>query len=401
MVNYYSADYILPVSDHPIKEGVVGVEEDGRITGIYEQNAKEVLDKPITKYKGVITPGFINSHCHLELSHLQGKFPKGTGLIPFIESVIRSRIAPDEEVEAAMQQADRDMLANGIVAVGDIVNKSISKTVKQKSPIYYHTYVEVLSFEPEKAKEAFEAGIECCKTFDFQRSSITPHAPYSVSKEIYRFLKTIPKPERNLLSIHNQETEEENKFFRYKTGGFVDFYKKLNRDISFFKAQARDSIQTIVPLLPKKQPVLFVHNTYTSMKDIFFVDRFGGDVTWCLCPNANLYIENRLPKIDLFLEQDHPITLGTDSLASNDKLCILSELITLHEHFSYLHLTETIKWATINGARYLGIDEQYGSIERGKRPGLNLIEHTEGLQLTKRSTVKPLIKLASPALALD
>ncbi|GAA4803699.1 amidohydrolase family protein [Olivibacter ginsenosidimutans] len=391
MVNYYSADYILPVSDKPIQEGVVGVDENGKITGIYPPGSKEIQQENITKYQGIITPGFINAHCHLELSHLKGKFPKKTGLIPFIESVISRRQATDEEITEAMIQADIAMKKNGIVAVGDIANRSISRAVKAKSTLYYHTFIEILCFEPDRAQDVFREGLALCETFKGLPSSITPHAPYSVCKEIFRFLKQIHNPEHNLLSIHNQETEEENKFFRYKSGGFVDFYKKLNRNIDFFKAQARDSIQSIVPLLPKKQPVMFVHNTYTNMKDIFFVDRFGGDVTWCLCPNANLYIEDRLPKIDLFLHQDHPLVLGTDSLASNDKLCILSELITLHENFSHLNLEDTIKWATYNGAKYLGIDQMFGSIEKGKSPGLNLIQNTQDLKLTKTATVTPLL----------
>jgi len=390
MVKYYSADYILPVSDKPIQEGVIGVDENGEIIGVYPSNAKEISGQPIIKHRGIITPGFVNAHCHLELSHLKGKLPKHTGLIPFIKAVIGRRHADEADIMEAMQKADAEMKANGIVAVGDIVNKAISKDIKSKSTLFYHTFVEILCFEPEKAQEIFREGLDLCEKFDGLPSSITPHAPYSVCKEIFRFLKQLHHPERNLLSIHNQETEEENKFFRYKSGAFVDFYQSLGRDISFFKAQARDSIQSIVPLLPKKQPVMFVHNTYTNMKDIFFVERFSGNITWCLCPNANLYIENRLPKIDLFLHQDSPITLGTDSLASNEKLCILSELLTLHENFAVLNFEETIKWATINGARYLGIDHTYGSIEKGKKPGLNLISNTQGLKLSKNSTVTPL-----------
>lgn len=391
MAKYYSADYILPVSEKPIPDGVISVDEDGQILGIYQANAAEIKHQAVTKKKGIITPGFVNAHCHLELSHLKGAFPKGTGLIPFIEAVIQKRRAPEASIIEAMRQADLEMKNNGIVAVGDIVNSSISKSIKEDSTLYYHTFVEILCFEPQKAQEVFRESLALCESFEKLPTSVTPHAPYSVCKEIFRFLKQLHNPERNLLSIHNQETEEENKFFRYKTGGFIAFYEKLKRNIEFFKAQARDSIQSIVPLLPKRQPIMFVHNTYTNMKDIFFVDRFGGQVTWCLCPNANLYIENRLPKIDLFLNQDHPIALGTDSLASNDRLCMLSELITLHAHFTYLDLAETIRWATLNGAKYLGIDDQYGSLEIGKRPGLNWITHTQGLKLTKDSTVTPLL----------
>ncbi len=387
MIHYYSADYIIPGLGNFIRDGVIAINNEGRILGIYRPDAEELIDKPIQKHQGIITPGFVNSHCHLELSHLRGKFPKGTGLIPFIQQVIQQRGATEEAILEAMREADAEMKANGIVAVGDISNRSISKDIKKTSALYYHTYVEILCFEPEKAQEVFRNGIALCEAFEDLPSSITPHAPYSVCKEIFRFLKQLHHPENNRLSIHNQETDEENKFYRYKSGGFVDFYEHLGRNIDFFKAQARNSIQTIVPLLPKKQPVLFVHNTYTAMKDLFFVDRYLGDATWCFCPNANLYIEGRLPKMDLFSDKSDSITLGTDSLASNDKLCILSEMRTLQEHFPHLGLEELVKWASLNGAKYLGIEKNIGSIETGKKPGLNLITQVNGLKLTPQSTV--------------
>jgi cytosine/adenosine deaminase-related metal-dependent hydrolase len=95
-----------------------------------------------------------------------------------------------------------------------------------------------------------------------------------------------------------------------------------------------------------------------------------------------------LPKVEMFLLDDLNITLGTDSLASNDELSVLSELKTLHANFPALTLTKTIAWATLNGAKFLGIDDRFGSIEKGKKPGLNLITNVERLELTTNSKVK-------------
>src|SRR5690606_6368386 len=138
-------------------------------------------------------------------------------------------------------------------------------------------------------------------------------------------------------------------------------------------------------------PVLLVHNTFTTAKDIFFIERQGRNVTWCFCPNANLYIEDELPKATHFVQYGHPITVGTDSLASNDRLCVLSELKTILRHFPEFALTETIRWATINGARFLGIADTFGSLERGKTPGINLLTHTRGLALTADTEVVRLV----------
>ena len=147
--------------------------------------------------------------------------------------------------------------------------------------------------------------------------------------------------------------------------------------------------RSILPLLPN-QRILLVHNTYTSFKDISFVDRYKRDVIWCLCPKANLYIEDRLPKIDFFINSRLPVVLGTDSLASNDKLCILSEIATLLKAHPTISFTKCLEWATLNGARYLGIEKRFGSLEIGKRPGLNLLTNNDGLSITEETEVRKL-----------
>lgn len=391
MNTYYSADYILPASSSPIKNGYVAVNEANVIKGVYTEYEAEERGLPkVKRLEGVIVPGFVNTHCHLELSWLKNKIEQNRGLVPFITDVIKLGLSGDKNTLEEMYNADRQMFQNGIVAVGDISNKIDSKPVKLKSPIKYHTFVEALGFDPYKAKDIFESSCRLKDDFAPLKASIVPHAPYSISKELLRYISRECGNSESLMSIHNQESEEENTFFRYKTGRFLDFYKGMNIDIDFFKAQARSSVQSVFSHLGKKQKILLVHNTYTSLKDIYFTKRSGRDIFWCFCPNANLYIENRLPKVELFRQNDLTITLGTDSLASNNELCILSELKTLHKHFPSLSLDETIRWATLNGAKFLDIDEDFGSIEAGKKPGLNLIKNVSGLRLTPESTIEKL-----------
>ena len=390
MVNYYSADFILPATSEPLKNGTVAVDADGTIVGLYPEESLDLEGINVQKVDGIIVPGFINSHCHLELSHLHNKTPQKEGLIPFIKSVISLRKSVKNS-DAIMQQADQQMWDNGIVAVADISNTLESKKVKEASSLYYYTFIELLSFEPEKAKDTFREGAELVERFSPLHTSIVPHAPYSASKELFRFIGKFCGETGSPVTIHNQESEDENKLYRYKSGEFLNFYKALGINIDFFKPQARNSIQSIIPLIPVHQKTMLVHNTYTSLKDIYFILRSNRLVTWCFCPNANLYIENRLPKVEMFQYHDFNITIGTDSLASNSNLCILSELKTLHQNFPGLSLAETINWATINGAKFLGIDDRFGSIEKGKKPGLNLITNTKELKITPESKVQKLI----------
>jgi cytosine/adenosine deaminase-related metal-dependent hydrolase len=387
----FKADYVFPVNADPIKNGIITVDDTGQIIAL-DSGLSASDHSSIEKLEGVICPGFINTHCHVELSHLKDKIEPKTGLVNFIKQVQGQRNAfKQNDVLAAAELADNEMFNNGIVAVGDISNTPHTIALKNSSKLYYHTFIEVFGFLPERAQETFDNAIALRNQFKLLPCSVTPHAPYSVSKELFRLINKLCDDNTNLISIHNQESTEENKLYRYKMGDFIDLYKSFNIDISYFRPQARNSIQTMVPLLSNKQNILLVHNTFTNLKDIYFVKRFDRKINWCFCPNANLYIEDQLPKIDLFLDQGFNITLGTDSLASNNKLCILNEMLTIQQNFKSLDFEKILPWATINGAKFLGIADDKGSIEVGKTPGLNLITGLDGLTITPQTKVRKLI----------
>jgi cytosine/adenosine deaminase-related metal-dependent hydrolase len=389
----FRADYVFPISADPIKDGYVVVDDLGKIISVSDQIPPDAFDVTVEHLSGVICPGFINTHCHVELSHLHGKIPESGGLVDFIKGIQQLRNSDSKEIEAAAAKADNDMYENGIVAVGDISNSNATVELKAKSKIYYHTFVETFGFTPDKADAVFESALALVNQFKPQSCSVTPHAPYSVSKELFKLIKKYcdSNANKNLISIHNQECEDENKFYRYKLGSFNELYAHFGIDISYFKPQARNSLQSVIPLLTAKQDILMVHNTCTNLKDIYFIKRFDRRIHWCFCPNANLYIEGTLPKVDLFLDQGFNITLGTDSLASNKKLCILSEMRTLQSKFPNLTIQRLLNWATINGATYLGIDKEKGTLDVGKTPGLNLITGLDDLKITADTKVKRLI----------
>lgn len=388
----FKADYVFPVNADPIKNGTVTVDDFGKIISVTGEDTSPGLNNvPVEHLTGIICPGFINTHCHIELSHLKGKIGQRKGLVNFIKDVQKFRGADNGEIHDAALKADDEMHQNGIVAVGDISNTNISIPVKAGSKLYYHSFIECFGFLPCQAANVFENALSLANEFKPQSCSITPHAPYSVSKELFKLIRKYSEQGENLMSIHNQECEDENKFYRYKQGGFIDLYENFGIDISYFKPHARNSLQSTVPLLTNKQNILMVHNTCTNLKDIYFIKRLDRKIHWCFCPNANLYIENMLPRIGLFMDRGFNITLGTDSLASNNSLCILSEMRTLQQNFPELSTAQLIEWGTINGARFLGIDEKRGTLDTGKMPGLNLITGLDGLKITRESKVRRLI----------
>jgi len=182
----YRADYVFPVNADPIKNGVVTVDNYGKIISV---NTSGYPGVGIETLKGVLCPGFINTHCHLELSHLKGKTPQGTGLVDFIIAVQKLRNAGLDEVSEAAREADQEMYDNGIVAVGDISNSAHSIPVKTASKLYYHTFIELFSFLPDRAAETFDRALKLMKQFEPMPASVAPHAPYSVSKELFRLIR--------------------------------------------------------------------------------------------------------------------------------------------------------------------------------------------------------------------
>lgn len=389
MLTYLSASTIYPVSTPAIDHGVIALDEQGCVKGLYTQQEAEALSLPVSQhYSGLLVPGFINTHCHLELSHLRDKISQHTGLFKFVSEVMKSRTADSSEIMKAMEQADEEMYQNGIVAVGDISNQAVSASVKQNSKIYYHTFVEAMGFNPAQASSIIAKAKETMDSFEKTKASIVPHAPYSVSDALFAEIATISQTQENLLSIHNQETPSENEFFQHKTGAFLELYKMLGLDLEFYQASGKTSLQTTLPKLPKSRTLL-VHNTQTSLADVAFAKTQHPDLYWCLCPNANRYIEDTLPDVHMLKNEGLRITLGTDSLASNQQLSILEEMKVLQRH-KQISFQTLLEWATLNGAKFLGIEDTYGSFELGKKPGVVLLEAIENEQLSGATRIKRL-----------
>jgi len=350
----------------------------------------------IEKLHGILCPGFMNAHCHLELSHMKGHIPKHTGLVDFVLKVVTERHYAEHDILEAIEDAEDEMLLNGVVAVGDICNNTLSIAQKNKGRLHYHNFVEASGFVPAFAKDRFNKSLEILQEYrssiqhpassiQHPASSINPHAPYSVSPEIFRMINGLPN--NNLLTIHNQETPAENEFFEKGTGDFLRLYQQMGIDISFFKPSGKTSLQTWLPYFTKEQSIILVHDVVTTAMDIELINPKpqtpNPKLFFCLCPNANLYISNTLPDVSMLIKHTDDIVLGTDSLASNDQLSILAEIKTLQDNFKDIDLETLLKWATSNGSKALQMNDKLGSFEKGKKPGVLLLDETGVEKVTR------------------
>lgn len=408
----FSADYIFPVSSPPIRNGVIEVDDDGKIKEVKGQKPK-VKSEDIRHFAGIIVPGFINAHCHLELSHLKGQVSEKKGMAGFISELVPKRNSfSEEEIKNAIIAAEEEMLANGIVAVGDISNTSHSFEQKAKQNLFYHTFIELFDLNPEKTKEVFEKGkvllqelkntplhphnlshpsLDRLGTSSSRGESIVPHAPYTVSEKLFSMINNLAE---EITCIHNQESKAEDDLFKKRKGELFDSFSKLGYTLDWI-TQGKASLHYSLPNLSKSKRIQLVHNTYITKEDIEFVRSqcpiHNTQVYFCTCPNANLYIEDNLPDYNLFLNEK--VTIGTDSYASNWSLSLLNEMKTIHMHFPNIHFEKLLQWATGNGAEFLGIEKTYGTIEEGKKPGLNLIENIDlnSFLLNEKTSVRKII----------
>jgi cytosine/adenosine deaminase-related metal-dependent hydrolase len=358
--------------------------EDGTVEAIVP--VSEAGDD-IQRVDGIISPGFINCHCHLELSHMKGRIPEKTGLVDFVFKVVTERHHAEEEILQAISDAEDEMRKNGIVAVGDICNNALTIPQKQKNRLAYYNFIEASGWLPsvseirfQRVKQLYEQyrAVNCQPPT--ANCSIVPHAPYSVSENLWNAIQ--PYFENRTVSIHNQETAFEDEFFLEGTGDFSRMYELMKIDNIHHQPTKRSSLQSYFDKLAKAKNIILVHNTFTKEDDINFTrttinarlnDSFEQDqrsTFFCLCINANQYIENAVPPVDMFRSNNCNIVLGTDSLASNWSLSIADEMKMIRKHFPSVPLEEILGWATLNGANALEMERKSGSFEKGKTPGV-------------------------------
>lgn len=335
-------------------------------------------------FNGIIAPGFINCHCHMELSHMKGLIPEKTGLVDFVFHIVTQRHHPEEKIIEAISTAADEMLRKGIVAVGDICNNALSIPEKKKARLSYYNFIESSGWLPEVAPARFERALQLLQAYQQLGgiNAIVPHAPYSVSEKLWTAIQ--PYFKSGTVSIHNQETRSEDEFFQHGTGDFQRMYALMNIDNSHHQPTRRSSLQSYFEKLSGAARILLVHDTFTQQQDIDFAHQHlhGQELFFCLCINANQYIENALPPLDLLQANGCNIVLGTDSLASNWSLSILDEIKTVRRHFPHIPVEELLRWATSNGARALGFAETLGSFEKGKKPGVVFLD--ENLSFIQR-----------------
>ena len=176
----FKADYLF-TGHHMIEApSVLVTTGEGRIEAIVSPLE---AGEDVEVFRGILCPGFINCHCHLELSHMKGLIAEKTGMVNFLLAVMQQRTADPDRIAQAIGEAEQDMLDHGIVAVGDICNTTDTLNRKREGNMYYHNFIEAAGFVPQGAAQRFEASREVFSQFaslydlPVESNSMVPHAP--------------------------------------------------------------------------------------------------------------------------------------------------------------------------------------------------------------------------------
>jgi cytosine/adenosine deaminase-related metal-dependent hydrolase len=366
-----------------IPRPVITLNDEGCIISIDEWQRLDTLAQT-EFYAGALCAGFVNAHSHIELSYLRGAIERGSGFAGFARQIgaVRGNFTLEER-EQALRAADAAMWAQGVNAVADIANGATSMPMKAQSPIRYTTFGEVFglnsTLEPMAALKA-----------EWPEVILTPHSTYSLQEGLFRQTVEAEQKADAPLSIHFMESESEAALYRGE-GSLNDWYERMGWRCDFMNYGS--PTRRIIESVPATRRVLLVHNCYVGREDIEqLLGHFGDRVSWVVCPASNDFISGIKPPIDLLREMGCRICIGSDSLASNDRLSIIGEM----KYFMDIPLRELLTWATRNGAEALGLQAELGDVEVGRRSGIVLLEGITSdnkgeLWLTEQTTSRRLV----------
>jgi aminodeoxyfutalosine deaminase len=384
----FSANYIYTNAGDPIRNGIVEVDDSGAIVDIINPLGQEKEYSSTEFHNGIIVPGFVNAHCHTELSQLKGAIKSDRGLAGFVDQIRNFRLKGIAIDQVQIADAINEMHRQGIVAVADICNTTHSFSAKQNSKVQFVNFVEVLGLDPANANYLFDRALAIkgiAGEFLQQESILSPHSVYTLSNKLWQLLSG-QLMHNEIVSIHFAESKQEFDLIERREGELAKNYANWSLPIN--SLPNGNHVDIVKKYIPKNTRVLFVHNTFIKEAEALALSNHYQKACFVICPTSNLFIENVLPNVEMLTKNGLSIAIGTDSLASTNTLSMLEQINVILNQFRSISFTQALSWATINGAKALGLHSELGTIEIGKKPGLNLISPFDFATMKPKPTSK-------------
>ena len=374
----YRADWIVPISEPPIRDGWIAVDR-GRIAAVGRPASRAADDRVVDLGRVAVMPGLVNAHTHLELSHLRDEVPPSSTFVMWIRRVMATRREwPDPSAPAILEAVDRAIAESeraGTALVGDISNTLVTFAPLARSTLAGIVFYELIRFNaPDPAAFVDEARrrIAALPPAERVRASLAAHAPYSVAPLVFRALRDALQCDPFVpCSVHLSESQEEVEFIRSGEGPWRVLLEQIGAWDPAWVAPGVSPVQFLDESGFLRSNVIAVHGVQMSSADLARLVAHG--TTLVTCPRSNGHTGAGAPPITEFYESGVRVAIGTDSLASAPDLNVFSELATMRALAPGVPAPLMLDSATRQGARALGFDADYGTIEPGKRARLLVV----------------------------
>jgi cytosine/adenosine deaminase-related metal-dependent hydrolase len=373
--------WVLPIVQPPIAAGWLDV-ADGRILRVGrpgEEPADVVVDGEQDLGRAAILPGLVNAHTHLELSFLRNRVPPADAMPDWVRVLMQERAAARDDPMPAIREAVQQLERCGIAAVGDIGNTRAAVAALRESTLHALSFHELLGFggDPRAMVSDACAGMHMANAGGRVREALAAHAPYSTSPELFIAIERASRAQPvGQLSVHLGESPEEVEFLYTAGGRWRDQLEDLGVWPEGWRAPGCGPVEFLAQLGWLTSRTIVVHGV--QLEDAELETLAAAGVTMVTCPRSNQWVGVGAPPIDRFHASGVRLAVGTDSLASVPDLDLFAELAEIRRLAPNVPAAELLRWATVNGARALGLD-QLGAIASGRAARLISIELPSGI----------------------
>jgi aminodeoxyfutalosine deaminase len=369
-VRRFTSSWVVPVAQPPIPNGRVAVEGE-HIAWVGAPGAPGEPDAPLQDLgPGVILPGLVNAHCHLELSYLQGRLSIPRPFVPWVRELLAARAGEKPNVvRAGVERGVRQILDAGTAAVGDASNELAHLDLLAASGLRAVVFHELIGWDPGSADAILAAARARIADLPADLASrgvgvrLAAHAPHSVSPALLGRLRA----QGDFGGLHLAESPAESRFLRDGDDEWAGFLRERGFGTVPFRAAGVSAVQYAESLGLLRAGLLAVHCVQTDAADHAMLARRG--VFVAVCPRSNRNLEVGRAPVPEMLAAGVRVCLGTDSLASVGTLNLMDDVRTLRQQFPQLPPAVLVRMATLEGAAALGLTE-LGSVEPGKRAAL-------------------------------
>jgi len=376
----YEADWICPATAAPIQGGAIAV-ENGRIVWV-GATAEVAGAQRVTNPGCAIIPGFVNAHAHLELTILRGLLEN----IPFMEWIrrlthIKYQVLTRDDLKLSAQLGAIEMLRAGVTTAAEVMDVGTGWEALREFGLQGIAYQEVFGPADSAAPESMKGLVEKVDRYRRDESAtlkigVSPHAPYTVSQSLYRSVRDFARKEGLRMTAHVAESRDETGFVRDGAGPFAAAHAKRGIEVAARRCMPVAYMASLGLLGPD---MLLVHCVEANERDLDHLRDTGTFVVHC--PKSNAKLGNATARIHDMRAQDIGVSLGTDSVASNNVIDMFEEMRsaifqqrTLTGRIDCMTASDAFRMATIEGALGMGMAGQVGSLEPGKRADFVVVD---------------------------